>query len=377
VSWEVTPLDAPVEDWLIAPILYFNGHEFPAFDDDQLARLVRYVEQGGTLLAEACCSRAEFRAGFTAFARRAFPEYELVRLSPDHPVFNAPYALDGAAIELHGINLGCRTSVIFSPHDLSCLWEQGDVPELSERAFQLGTNIAAYPTGQDPLPDKLDAARLVRRVLSDTDAPPPRGAVYIAQLMHNGDWRPNPKAIPNLADHLRRSVGADVVGRSKPLRATDPGLARHPIVYMTGHFSFELSPGETDALRLHLQRGGFLLATACCGRPAFDASFRELARELFPDHPLVPLPADHPILAGNPGVPLADVTYRPSTLAARPGLTGPRLEGVTLDGRAVLVYSPFSLDCGLDGHACHACLGLEPADARRVAGNAVAYALSY
>src|SRR4029079_176450 len=29
VTWEVVNLSAPVEEWLGAPILYFNGHIFP------------------------------------------------------------------------------------------------------------------------------------------------------------------------------------------------------------------------------------------------------------------------------------------------------------------------------------------------------------
>jgi len=377
-SWEVTALEAGAQEWLTAPILYFNGHEFPRFDEAAIKKLNDYVNQGGTILAEACCGRKAFRAGFRAFAPKAFPDYELARLPPDHPVFRSIFKLDGSAIELYGIALGCRTSVFFSPHDLSCLWEQADIPIKSRQAFELGTNIAAYATGLEPLPDKLDVVRLARRSADqDASSTPPRGAVFIAQLMHSGDWRPNPKAIPNLAAYLHSDMGVDVVPGYEPLRATDPKLAQHPIVYMTGHFSFELSSEEVAALRQHLERGGFLFANACCGRQAFDSSMRKLARQLFPDHQLEPLAADHPIIAGQPGVPLTRVSYRPSMQAEHPDLTQVRLEGITLNGRTVVVYSPLSIDCGLDGHACFACRGLAPEDARRVAGNVILHALSY
>ncbi|HPZ98638.1 MAG TPA: DUF4159 domain-containing protein, partial [Phycisphaerae bacterium] len=159
--------------------------------------------------------------------------------------------------------------------------------------------------------------------------------------------------------------------------ATDPKLAQHPILYMTGHYSFQLKPEEVEALRRHLQRGGFLLANACCGRQAFDTSFRTLVHQLFPDQPLERISADHPILAGRPGVPLAVIRYRPSLLVEQPELSDVRLEGVTLDGRLVIVYSPYSLDCGMDGHKCFACRGIEHEDALKVAGNVLLYALSY
>jgi len=61
---------------------------------------------------------------------------------------------------------------------------------------------------------------------------------------------------------------------------------------MAGHFSFELSSGEIEALRRHIERGGFLFAEACCGRKAFDASFRQLVGKLFTDKPLERLPAN-------------------------------------------------------------------------------------
>ncbi len=378
VSWEATPLDAPVEEWLTAPILYFNGALFPPFDEPAREKLREYVHEGGTILAVGTCKPGQFRQGFVQFARRAFPEFPLVRLPPDHPVFRSVFTLDGAAIELHGLSAGCRTSVFFSPHDIACLWELADIPERSRDAFELGTNIAAYATGLEPLPDKLDVVRVTRRSDPEPEArTPPRGAVFLAQLIHSGDWRPNPRAIPNLADYLHTQMGVDVVPDYEPLRATDPELAQHPIVYMTGHFSFELPPAEVSALRKHLEGGGFLFANACCGRQAFDKSFRELARALFPEHPLERLQPDHPIIAGQPGVPLPEVTYRPSMQAEDPDLKEVRLEGIVLDDRTVVVYSPFSIDCGLDGHRCFACRGLAPEDARRVAGNVILYALSY
>lgn len=378
VSWEVAPLDADVTAWLTAPILYFNGHEFPAFKEADIDKLREFVRQGGTLLAEACCGRQAFRDGFDAFAREAFPEHPISRLNPDHPVFRAHFHIDAADVDLRGLDVGCRTSVFFSPDDLSCLWEQGDIPGKSRAAFELGTNIAAYATGNEPLPDKLDVVRMAERTRFELEREtPPRGAVYIAQIMHNGDWRPDPKAIPHLADHLHEALGVDVIRRYEAIDPVDPRLARHPIAYMTGHYSFSMTPEQTEALRRHLERGGFLWAEACCGRQPFDRAFRAFATQLFPDHPLERLPADHPIIRGSPGVALSQVAYTPAVLAETPDLSEMVLEGIAYEGRTVLVYSRYGLGCGLDGHTCYACRGLTSEHARNVAGNIILHALSY
>jgi len=374
VSWQVVDLDAPLGEWLTAPILYFNGHTFPTFSPEQTEKFAEFVRQGGAILAEACCSRAEFRTGFEKFAAQAFPDAPLRRLGPDHPVFHA-YSEIPRDLEVLGIDTACRTSVIFLPRDVSCLWEQADVPTLSARAFALGTNIAAYFVGRQKLRDKLDVVHVVRTEADNTPLPP--SALYMGQLMHDGDWRPDSKALPNLARFLHDQADVDIVPQAIPLRATDEALRQHPIIFMTGHFPFRLTAEEIQALRRHLERGGFLFADACCGRKAFDASFRRMVAELFPGGRLEPLPATHPILSGELGFRLDRVQYRPAVLAEQPNLCTPVLEGVTVEGRTALVYSPYSIGCPLDGHFCYGCRGLEPYDARKLAANIVLYALSY
>ncbi len=374
VSWQVVDLAAPLEEWLTAPILYFNGHVFPTFAPESVKKLQEFIRQGGAILVESCCSRPEFRAGFEKFAAQAFPDTPLRRLGPDHAVFHA-YGELPADTELYGIDLGCRTSVIFIPRDVSCLWEQANVPKLSEQAFAIGTNIAAYFVGRQKLLDRLDAVHLVKIDADNAVVPP--SALHIGQVMHNGDWRPDPKAMANLAAFLREQADVDVVSQTMPLRLTDDALRRHPIVFLTGHFPFKLSTQELEALRTYLKRGGFLFADACCGRKAFDAAFREMAAELFPDTKLEPLPPTHPILSGELGFRIGQVKYRPAALAEKPGLTTPALEGITIDDRTVLVYSPYSFSCPLDGHACGDCRGYEPEDAKKLAANIVLYALSY
>ncbi len=377
LSWETVPLDADLKTWMTAPILYFNGQDFPRFKPAEADQLKEFIRQGGTVLMGASCNLAKFREGLDEFLHTYFPQEPLIRLPPEHPAFSSVFKLDGSQIELYGLGMGCRTSVFFFPRDTSCLWDAANIPQQSEQAFQLGTNIAAYATGMEPLPDKLDAVRLVETDRQTPATAPARGAVYIAQLMHSGDWRPNPKAIPNLAEYLHQQLAVDVVPAFEPLAATDAKLAQHPIVYMTGHYSFELKPSEVEALRKHLQRGGFLIANACCGRKAFGTSFRSMVKQLFPDHPLEPLAPDHPIIRGRPGVPLPVIHYRQSLRIEQPDLHTAQLEGITVDGRLVVVYSHFSLDCGLDGHKCFACRGIEHEDALRLMGNIVLHALSY
>jgi hypothetical protein len=77
-------------------------------------------------------------------------------------------------------------------------------------------------------------------------------------------------------------------------------------------------------LKSYLDKGGFLLAEACCGKKDFDTGFRALMKELYHDQPLQPLPEKHPIWQAH----------------AKVDPTEFKLEGIEIGGRTVVVYSP-------------------------------------
>ncbi len=386
VSWQAVPVDADVREWLTSPVLFVQGHEFPTFTAAHIARFGQFVEAGGTLVFEACCSRPAFAAGFTAFAQQCWPQYELRALPPDHPVFHARYSLDRTH-GVMGLDVGCRTSVFFLPNDVSCLWEQREVrghEALVDFAFRFGTNLAAYATGAQPLGDRLVEVHLPESS-ARTDATagaaalPARGAVEIVRLAHGGDWNADPHALVRLAELASAQARVDMVARDRGLRATDPALYDHPVALMTSHYAFELPDEEVQALRTWLQRGGLLLAEACCGREVFDQSFRALAGQLLDGGSLEPVPADHPVYAGPAGQALGPMRLR-DRAAERMGravLDRAPLEQGLLEGRTAILYSPLDFTCGLQGDKPYACAGYVDEDAQRLALHLLLYAVSY
>ncbi|MBI5865178.1 MAG: DUF4159 domain-containing protein [Planctomycetes bacterium] len=374
-AWQTVAFDAPLEEWLTAPLLYVQGHVFPTWSLKQCEKVRKYVEQGGTIFFEACCSRDDFRTGMERFARATFPDAPLRELDAGHPVYSAHHSLKPSG--LRGIDIGCRTSVLYSPRDISCLWEQGKIPMLSEDAFKLGTNIAAFALGRSALRDRLDVVVLPGNPERAAGRPPvTEGALRLAQVVYDGDWRPDPQALVHLAEALRDTAQIDVVTEYATPKLDEHALTQHPILFMTGHYGFSLRDAERAALASHLRRGGFLLAEACCGRKAFDESFRKLAADLIPGQTLKKLPLDHPIFRGEPGFRIARIGYKEAALAERPDLTTSELWGIEIEGRLAVVYSPYSLGCSLDGHKCFDCRGVIEADAKQLAVNAVLYALS-
>ena len=373
LTWQVVePGTASVEDMLQAPIAYFNGHEAPQFSASAKARLREYVEQGGVIVAEACCGRREFDAGFRRLMLEVFPDSEtgLHPLTEDHAVWKSKYRLEPATHPLWGIEQGCRTVVIYSPDDLSCYWNQLDNQPRNPDvlvALKLGENIVDYITGRELPADKL----AVRDVADFKEDRPRRGALRIAKLRTAGDWNIAPMAIPNLTTALRDKLKFDVTINHKELFATDGNLVHYPLIYLHGRTAVSFTAEDKEAIRRHLTGGGVLFADAACGSPAFDASFRQLAAELLPAGKLEPIPRVDEFFTRKIGYDLSNTQQTP---AAGGKVDYPELEGVKVDGRWAVIYSRLDLGCALQKQAGIDCKGYVHESAMRIATDIVIYA---
>lgn len=374
LTWQVVdPNFASAQDMLQAPIAFFNGHEAPEFTADGKKALRDYIEQGGFIFADACCSREEFDKGFRALMREIFPEeqYKLHLLPPEHAVWRARHILSSDIHPLWGIEHGCRTVVIYSPEDLSCYWNQSEaIPGNTAviKSLRVGQNVIDYATGREMPADKLT----IREVRDFRVENAKRGALQIAKLKHAGEWNIAPMAIPNLMTSLRDKLGYDVVINQRELLPRDPNLVNFPLIYLHGRAAMSFATEDLEVLRRHLNPGaGTFFADAACGSPAFDASFRRFIAELLPDQKLVQIPPDDELFSQKiGGYDLSEVRY---TKAAGGGLGPPFLEGIKINGHWAVIYSKYDLGCALERHQGLDCKGYTPESAIRIATNIVIY----
>ena len=369
VAWQTVSSDAPLEDLLAAPILHLCGRGAIRMLAGSVPHLKEYIEQGGLIVMDADGGDAAFTESVRRMMAEMFPESKFEPVAADHPLFRAAHRV--APISLEAMNVGCRAAVILAPKGLADGWAAGD-PLKPNDALALGENLALYATGASRLPDRLAAAAVMQL---PPDQPPPRGAWQLGQVQHDGDWNPRPYAMPRLLKDVADRFGIAVYDRPLPVRLTGKNLGGLPILFMTGHYAFHLSDAERAALKDYLDHGGFLWAEACCGRKAFDAAFRNLVKQMFPDAAMEELKGDHPILSGKVGVAIPTVTYSPAVQAESPDLKRPVLWGLARGGHLVLVYSPYGLAPGLDGIKTYGARTLAPEDAHRLALNILLYVM--
>jgi hypothetical protein len=367
-----------VGELLPSPVVYFNGHAAPEFTGVETKLLKQYIEQGGFVLAEACCGRKEFDTGFRRLMHELFPDNPLRPLSPDHPIWRAHALVPPDAFPLEGIEYGCKTVVVYSPKDLSCLWEANAYQEgRGQLAFRLAGNILAYATGMEPPKPRLTPVDVVPEDAEGKQIP--RGYLKVAQLRHEGDWQPAPNAMRNLMAHLRRQARLDVTLETRPIYGTDPDLADYRFLYVHGRGSFTLSPQALKNLRYDLETGGLLFGDACCGKKAFDDSFREMMGKLFPDKKLEPIPPGDELFGKElNGETITTVRCRmqpPGEGGAELRDTPPQLEGIRIGNRWAVIYSKYDIGCALEKHQSTECLGYDHDSALRLGSAAVLYAL--
>jgi hypothetical protein len=122
----------------------------------------------------------------------------------------------------------------------------------------------------------------------------PEPVMTIGRLHYEGggDWYANPSSLPNLLTALRTRTSLRVATTEKVVTLSDDDLWTVPYIYMTGHGNVHWSDRDLATLRRYLEQGGFLHADDNYG---MDASIRRELARLFPDHPLVEVPLDHPI----------------------------------------------------------------------------------
>ena len=142
------------------PFIYMTGHGNIKFTDEEVQILRRYLLSGGFLHAD---DNYGLDPSFRREIKRIFPEYELVDLPADHPIYRAFYSFpagmpkvhkhDGKSAQGLAVLHQGRVVVFYSYEtDLGNGWEDAerydDPPQAREAAFRMGVNLFVYALTQ-------------------------------------------------------------------------------------------------------------------------------------------------------------------------------------------------------------------------------------
>lgn len=154
--------------------------------------------------------------------------------------------------------------------------------------------------------------------------------------------------------------------RFKPVKLDSEDLFRYPFAIMTGEGDFSLTPKERTNLATYLSRGGFLLASAGCSNAEWDRAFRREIKAALGVDDLEQLTADHPVFS---------TVFQIDDLGLNKSEGNGHLEGISREGRLVLIYSADGLNNTANAPGCCCCGGNELTNSLQINVNILAYAL--
>ncbi len=378
-SWD------PVE----LPLLYITGWTpMPPLPEEMVAKLRRYLYDGGTLVVHAQCGRKEFVESARREVARIFPDRQLAPVDTDSPLFRSYFRITRMRVRkdadpfrsmkpyLEVLYLGCRPAIILSPIDLNCGWDvvnrpiPGGILYHQDDALALGVNIITCALADL----KYARAFATEKIYHEKDAAT-RDRLVIGQVVHNGDWDPTPHGLPNLMKYLAAHTTLNVQFKRVPVSLSEESVFDHPVLYMTGLRDFKFTQAEVARLRTYLAGGGVLVADAAAGRKAFDVAFRREMKRVLPEAELKPIALDSPLYEAP--FRIRTVDYSEAVRAAEPELNTPALLGISLDGALAVIYSPYSLGNGWEQIPFPYNLGYADADALRLGVNILTYAVTH
>ncbi len=202
---------------------------------------------------------------------------------------------------------------------------------------------------------------------STTPATRQPGTVNCANLIY-ADNKTSTCFSPEFLAQIGRETNIVANPRLVPVRMEASELFNFPFAVMTGEGKWTLTESQRENMRNYLQAGGFIIASAGCSSSPWQDSFRREIAKVFPDARLSKIDMSHPAF---------HTVYEITQLQCKRA-SATHLEGLEIDGKIVLVFSPDGLnDTGKVGGNCCCCGGDEVQNARQVNVNLLAYALTH
>lgn len=169
LSFATEPVKVDAEDLARFPFIYMTGHDDFTWNESQVAAMRRFLDNGGFMLADACCGRQKFDAAFRREMAKVFSGAAGFQvLPPAHPIYQvqnniksvryteAAVARGGATRgdqpRLEGATVRGRLAVVYSPVALNVGWRVKPIPYAvgydPKSSLDLGVNTVVYALSQ-------------------------------------------------------------------------------------------------------------------------------------------------------------------------------------------------------------------------------------
>jgi hypothetical protein len=382
----VADLASQYFDPLAIPLLYMTGDYDFVLTDEEVKNLRQYILDGGTILFNAARGQDEFSNAVVREMQRVLPNKQFMQIGDDHPILNGSRRIGKVSMyragriypqepRVYTIDIGTRAAAILVPAGMGAGWGDNGMDQLGTHmapgdAVSLGVNIVGYALSNT------EYGRFLAQPFDEYEGTTRKGDVFRFVLArYAGSWHLNPgleTTIPH-ALHSMAKLDVDYAPRYVDLDDVN-GLKREPLIFMTGHYDFQLTEDEVKNLRDYLSRGGLLVAVSGAGFNAFNQAFAREIMRVLPDAQLFPLPPTHPLFNSS-WEEINKVNYTSAAKRNNPSLDRPMFYGIFIENRLAVLFSPFDLFSEMNRESNKYARGVVYEDALKLLLNTVFYAL--
>ena len=376
VNWQVLDINAPLSQWLSAPVAYMSSDQKLELDAKQKAAIKQYIDMGGLVVFSPDNGSQPFIESVRALSKELYPEFAMKPIPVEHPAFNLLYVMgDAAGQKIEGVNNGSRDLMLLATRDWGYTWQverRGIMPGAGaapSNTFKIATNLFAYAT---------DRGRLSNRLVPKYESRVTRksaGSLKIGRAKYAGNWNPEPVAWNQLSNHVFNFTGLEM-DLTEQIDLNRIGSSRLPMVYMAGTQTFELTPTHKSAIRRYVRRGGTLFVETVGGRSNFARLIEKQLEPVFQSAARL-VPDDDPLLTAKGligGYSIRKAEYRPWAVVNLKAGRKPKLAAFYLYGRPAVIISNEDLSMGALGVRHWGIGGYSPQTSKRLLTNVVLWA---
>lgn len=348
-NWQIVTLESQPEAWHDAPILCITGSRAFTMDDDQIAKLRTYVNQGGTIFAIAECGGQPFAKSFKDICTKMFPKYEMTPCTGEHRLA-LPSGSGPTDAKFSEISNGVRPLVIFTDADLTLAW-QTKAKTTMKSSFTRASDVIQYVT----------AMQFKNRGMGDwpieAKLPENPKTIKVARVAFNGNCDPEPLAWQRFSRLMaaKYQIKVDV---TEPIAIANLKDSKANLAVFYGTNKLELSAEEKTALKEFVDAGGKILFDSAGGSAKFYDSSQKIVDEIWGAN-------NTPVLAPNdpiyklPNMEIDRVYYRKLTTSRMGKTKDPQLMALKISDKPAVMLSREDITSGLLGIPIFTCDGYE------------------
>ena len=366
MNFQTVNIDTEDAGWFNAPIAWISGDEKIELNDDQKAKLKRFIDQGGLLIVNT--EQGSGGAGiFKAQMKKMFEEmypHKFTRLDNNHFLFKVHHKIDnGSALNITSLSNGARDLVVMPERDWGMLFQTS---KNDDQQFKAAVNLFVLATERGQLDNRMDV-----HVLRKQAGKASTGELKVARAKYEGNWLPEPAVWSVMDVHLHNKNGNAV--KTEDIALDQLSTSTAPFVHLSGTDPIKLTDAQLSSIKTYVENGGTIFVETVGGKRLFAGKMEEQLTALFKTA-AAPLGRGSAIISGEGiagGWNNRAVGYRRYSIIRLDARHEPRLAAFMVNNRPAVIVSHEDLSLGALGVRLEGLLGYSRESSVSLLGNMV------